>query len=156
VDVGGKGRFGLERQPKADQPVRVSQEDAAAFRAWIGRGSLPAGQTRWMRMAASTTRLDEATTMCRNIRTLFNFEPPATEEEIRAASLQFVRKLSGFNSPSKANQPAFERAVEDVAAAARALIGSLVTTADPRDREIEAARARARSAARFGDSSASR
>jgi hypothetical protein len=107
-------------------------------------------------MAASKTRLDEATTMCRNIRTLFNFEPPATEEEIRAASLQFVRKLSGFNSPSKANQPAFERAVEDVAAAARALIGSLVTTADPRDREIEAARARARSAARFGDSGASR
>jgi hypothetical protein len=87
--------------------------------------------------------------MCRNIRTLFNFEPPATEEEIRAASLQFVRKLSGFNSPSKANQMAFERAIEDVAAAARVLITSLVTTADPRDREIEAARARARTAARF-------
>ena len=88
--------------------------------------------------------------MCRNIRTLFNFEPPATEDEIRASALQFVRKVSGFNSPSKANRAAFDRAVEDVAAAARVLIESLVTTADPRDREIEAARARARSAARFG------
>ena len=88
--------------------------------------------------------------MCRSIKTLFNFEPPATEEEIRAASLQFVRKLSGFNAPSKANQAAFDRAVEEVSAAAGALIASLVTTADPRDREIEAERARARSAARFG------
>jgi hypothetical protein len=88
--------------------------------------------------------------MCRNIKTLFNFEPPATELEIRDASLQFVRKLSGFNVPSKANEAAFDRAVEDVAAAARVLIQSLVTTAEPRDREIEAARARARSAARFG------
>ena len=88
--------------------------------------------------------------MCRSIKTLFNFEPPATEEEIRAASVQFVRKLSGFNSPSKANQLAFERAVEDIAAAARILIGSLVTTADPRERELEAAKARARAAARFG------
>jgi hypothetical protein len=88
--------------------------------------------------------------MCRNIKTLFNFEPPATEEEIRAALLQFVRKLSGFNSPSKANQAAFMRACDDVAAAARVLIESLVTTADPRDREIEAARARERVAARFG------
>ena len=88
--------------------------------------------------------------MCRSIKTLFNFEPPATEAEIRAASLQFVRKLSGFNAPSKANQVAFDRAVEEVAAAAGALIASLVTTADPRDRDIEAERARARSAARFG------
>jgi len=88
--------------------------------------------------------------MCRNIKTLFNFEPPATEQEIKASSLQFVRKLSGFTNPSKANQGAFDRAVEDVAAAARLLIQSLVTTADPRDREIEAARARAKSAARFG------
>ncbi len=87
--------------------------------------------------------------MCRSIKTLYNFEPPATEEEIRAASLQFVRKLSGFNSPSKANQAAFERAVEAVADAASELIGSLVTTADPRDREIEAARAQARAASRF-------
>ena len=88
--------------------------------------------------------------MCRNIRTLFNFDPPATEEEVRAASLQFVRKLSGFNNPSKANQPAFDRAVEEVAATARLLIAALVTTAGPRNRDAEAARARARSAARFG------
>jgi hypothetical protein len=88
--------------------------------------------------------------MCRNIKTLFNFEPPATELEIQASSQQFVRKLSGFTHPSKANEAAFQRAVEDVAAAARVLIESLVTTADPRDRAIEAARAKARSAARFG------
>jgi hypothetical protein len=88
--------------------------------------------------------------MCRNIKTLFNFEPPATEEEIKASSLQFVRKLSGFTSPSKANQVAFDRAVEEVAGAARTLIESLVTSADPRDRNIEAARAKAKSAARFG------
>ena len=81
---------------------------------------------------------------------LFNFEPPATELEIRDASLQFVRKLSGFSVPSKGNAQAFERAVEEIAASARTLIDSLVTTAEPRDREIEAARARARSAARFG------
>ena len=88
--------------------------------------------------------------MCRNIKTLFNFDPPATDEEVRAASLQFVRKLSGFQSPSKANEAAFARAVDEVARSARTLIDALVTTADPRDREIEAARARARSAARFG------
>ncbi len=88
--------------------------------------------------------------MCRNIKTLFNFEPPATPDEIRAASLQFVRKLSGFNAPSKANQEAFAKAVADVAAAAGVLIESLITTAGPRDRETEAARARARSAERFG------
>jgi hypothetical protein len=87
--------------------------------------------------------------MCRNIKTLFNFEPPATEEEIRAASLQFVRKLSGFNAPSKANQEVFDRAIEEVAAAARGLISSLVTNAEPRDRDEEAARARARAAIRF-------
>jgi hypothetical protein len=87
--------------------------------------------------------------MCRNIKTLFNFEPPATEAEIRSASLQFVRKLSGFTAPSKANQAAFDKAIEEVTAAASALIASLVTTAEPRDREIEAERARARSAARF-------
>ena len=88
--------------------------------------------------------------MCRNIRTLFNFEPPATDEEIRAASLQFVRKLSGFNKPSKVNEAAFEQAIEDVARVARTLIDSLVTTAEPRDREIEAEKARQRSAERFG------
>lgn len=88
--------------------------------------------------------------MCRNIRTLFNFEPPATELEIRDASLQFVRKLSGFNVPSKANEAAFERAVEEVAASARTLIASLVTTAEPRNREVEAAKAKAKAAFRFG------
>ena len=88
--------------------------------------------------------------MCRNIKTLFNFEPPATEEEIEASSLQFVRKLSGFNKPSKANEEAFNRAVEKVTAAARELIDSLVTTAEPRDREVEAEKARQRSAERFG------
>ena len=88
--------------------------------------------------------------MCRNIKTLFNFEPPATELEIRDAALQFVRKLSGFTVPSKANEAAFDAAVAQVAEAARGLIGSLVTNAEPRDREIEAERARARSRARFG------
>jgi len=88
--------------------------------------------------------------MCRNIKTLFNFDPPATELEIRDASLQFVRKLSGFNVPSKANEEAFERAVEEVAESARALIRSLVTTAEPRNREVEAAKAKARSMERFG------
>jgi hypothetical protein len=87
--------------------------------------------------------------MCRNIRTLFNFEPPATDEEVRAASLQFVRKLSGFNAPSKVNQAAFERAVEEIAAAAATLLDSLVTVAGPRDREVEAIKARARAAERF-------
>ncbi|GAB2580897.1 DUF2277 domain-containing protein [Ramlibacter solisilvae] len=88
--------------------------------------------------------------MCRNIKTLFNFDPPATELEIRDASLQFVRKLSGFNVPSKANEAAFERAVEEVAASARALIQSLVTSAEPRNREVEAAKAKVRAAVRFG------
>jgi hypothetical protein len=88
--------------------------------------------------------------MCRNIRTLFNFDPPATELEIRDASLQFVRKLSGFSVPSKANEAAFERAVEEVAASARTLIASLVTTAEPRNREVEAAKAKEKAAIRFG------
>ena len=88
--------------------------------------------------------------MCRNIRTLFNFEPPATELEIRDASLQFVRKLSGFTVPSKANEAAFEAAVEKVANAARELIASMVTQAPPRNREVEAAKARERSIERFG------
>jgi len=89
--------------------------------------------------------------MCRNIKTLFNFEPPATEDEIRAASLQFVRKLSGFNKPSKANEAAFAQAVEDVSAAASVLLASLFTLADPRDRAVEAARAKERSMVRFGE-----
>ena len=88
--------------------------------------------------------------MCRNIKTLFNFDPPATDEEIRAASLQFVRKLSGLNRPSKLNEAAFGQAVDDVAAVARALIDSLVTSAEPRYREVEAERVRARTLARFG------
>lgn len=91
--------------------------------------------------------------MCRNIKTLFNFDPPATDEEIRAASLQFVRKLSGFNKPSRANAEAFDRAIDDVAMIARNLIDALVTDAPPRDREEVAARARAEAAKRFGPAS---
>lgn len=88
--------------------------------------------------------------MCRNIRTLHNFEPPATDEEVRAAALQYVRKLSGFTKPSRANEEAFALAVDEVAAASQTLLASLVTSAPPRDREVEAERARARSAVRFG------
>jgi len=87
--------------------------------------------------------------MCRNIKTLFNFEPPATDDEIRAASVQFVRKLSGFTRPSQVNEAAFDQAVEEVTAAARALIASLKTAARPRDRDLEAHRARERSIKRF-------
>lgn len=87
--------------------------------------------------------------MCRNIRTLFNFEPPATEDEIRASSLQFVRKLSGFTHPSKSNEAAFDRAVDEVTATARKLIFSLETTRPPKNREVEALKARARSAERY-------
>ena len=90
--------------------------------------------------------------MCRNIKTLFNYEPPVTDDEIRNASLQFVRKLCGFARPSKANEAAFDQAVERIAAEARVLLGGLTTTAPPRDREADAAKARARSAARFGGS----
>jgi hypothetical protein len=92
--------------------------------------------------------------MCRNIRTLHNFEPPATDEEIRASSLQFVRKLSGCTRPSKANELAFNRAVDQVAQAAHELLGALVTTAPPRDRTVEASKARARAAERFHTSGA--
>ena len=92
--------------------------------------------------------------MCRNIRTLHNFTPPATDEEVRASSLQFVRKLSGFTRPSKANQLAFSRAVDQVAQAARELLDSLVTASPPRDREVEASKARARAADRFPGSRA--
>ena len=88
--------------------------------------------------------------MCRNIKTLFNFDPPATDEEIRAASLQFVRKLSGFTAPSKANEKAFDRAIDDVAKVARRLIDSLDTQAPPKNRQEEAAKAKARAAVRFG------
>jgi len=89
--------------------------------------------------------------MCRNIKTLFNFDPPVTPEEVRAASLQFVRKISGFNKPSKANEEAFEGAIEEIAAISRQLLHSLETTAPPKNREEEAAKARARAAERFGD-----
>ena len=88
--------------------------------------------------------------MCRNIKTLFNFEPPATDEEVRAASLQYVRKISGFNSPSKRNEGAFHSAVEDITRISECLLASLETSATPRDREEEAAKAKARSALRFG------
>jgi hypothetical protein len=87
--------------------------------------------------------------MCRNIRTLHNFEPPATEDEIRASSLQYVRKISGFTKPSQANAEAFERAVDEVVDVTRRLLGELVTNAPPKDREVEAAKAKARSAARY-------
>jgi hypothetical protein len=90
--------------------------------------------------------------MCRNIKTLFNFEPPVTDDEIRASALQYVRKLSGFSKPSQANAIAFDRAVDETAAAARRLLDALVTNAEPRDREVEAARARQRSLDRFGRS----
>jgi hypothetical protein len=88
--------------------------------------------------------------MCRNIRTLYHFDPPVTDDEIRAASLQFVRKVSGFTKPSAANQIPFDRAVDDVAATVRDLLAALITTAPPRNREVEAAKARARAARRFG------
>ncbi|WP_289140661.1 DUF2277 domain-containing protein [uncultured Brevibacillus sp.] len=91
--------------------------------------------------------------MCRNIKTLFNFDPPATEDEVQAAALQFVRKLSGFQKPSKANEAAFERAVEEVTVAAQKLLDSLVSNAEPKNREIEMERARARNAKRFGTQS---
>jgi hypothetical protein len=87
--------------------------------------------------------------MCRNIHTLFNFEPPATEEEVRGAALQYVRKISGFTKPSRANEAAFERAVDEVAAASQRLVGELVTNAPPKDREVEAQRKRERAAKRF-------
>ena len=89
--------------------------------------------------------------MCRNIKTLFNFDPPVTEEEVRAASLQFVRKISGFSKPSKANEQLFQAAVDEIAGVSARLLQSLETTAPPKNREEEAAKAKARSAARFGD-----
>src|SRR5437899_13079536 len=101
-------------------------------------------------MWSSEDRISEVDPMCRNIKSLFNFDPPATDEEIRDASLQFVRKICGFTKPSKANEGAFELAVRQVSEVAQALLASLVTSADLRNREDEAARARARAAVRFG------
>jgi hypothetical protein len=92
--------------------------------------------------------------MCRNIRTLYNYDPPASEEEVRAAAVQYVRKISGFNKPSRANAAAFEEAVDEVARASRKLLDSLVTSAPPKDREVEAAKARARAAERFAPAGA--
>jgi hypothetical protein len=108
------------------------------------------GPERWRttRPGAATARR-YAKGMCRNIRTLYNFDPPATDEEIRASALQYVRKLSGFNKPSRANEEAFERALEAVTAASARLLSELRTTAPPKDREVEAAKARARSAQRY-------
>jgi hypothetical protein len=97
----------------------------------------------------SSLRIHQEESMCRNIRTLFNFDPPASEDEIRASALQFVRKLSGFTHPSQANEAAFNQAIDEVAATARRLLASLETTRPPRDRETEAAKARARAKARF-------
>lgn len=93
----------------------------------------------------------QVSTMCRNIKTLFNFDPPANEEEVRAASIQFIRKISGFNKPSKANEPAFLAAIDEVAAISMRLLQSLETTAPPKNREEEAAKAKARAEVRFGD-----
>jgi hypothetical protein len=101
-------------------------------------------------MPGSQSTLQRKQAMCRNIRTLFNFAPSATEDEIRASALQFVRKLSGFNKPSQANTEAFDRAVDEVSDAARRLLKSLETNAPPRDRDVEAEKARARSRERFG------
>ena len=106
----------------------------------------------WQATLDGRPALGPQSAMCRSIRTLFNFEPPATDEEVRSASLQFVRKLSGFNAPSRANAAAFDRAVEEVTAVARRLVDDLVTTAPPRDREQAAAVARARYVKRFGRS----
>jgi hypothetical protein len=100
-------------------------------------------------MTPVLSRRDQEESMCRNIRTLFNFEPPATDDEVRASALQFVRKLSGFAKPSRANEPAFNLAVDEVAAAARRLISSLETTSPARDREVEATKARERARERF-------
>ena len=100
-------------------------------------------------MATLRTLLRTLRDMCRNIKTLYNFEPPATEEEVRSAALQFVRKISGFNKPSQANEQAFERAVDAVADVSMRLLDELVTNAPPKDREVEAAKARARAAERF-------
>src|SRR5262245_35610099 len=105
-----------------------------------------ASSVLWPTLEASD---DGASSMCRNIRTLFNFEPPATEDEIRASALQFVRKLSGFTEPSKANEAAFHRAVDEVSDVAHRLLSSLETTRPPRDREVEAMKARARARERF-------
>jgi len=150
-----------------DAPLVLASPDRIPF-AWIaalaasaepdcaGRGktrlplAAPAGDV--FRSSVKSDRKERP--MCRNIRTLFNFEPPATEDEIRASALQFVRKLSGFNAPSKANEAAFHAAIEEVHAAAARLLDALETNAPPRDRDVEAAKAKARAAVRFGKAEA--
>jgi hypothetical protein len=111
---------------------------------------LLAGEEGWSVVKWIKKRYSKGEVMCRNIKTLYNFDPPATDKEIHAASLQFVRKLSGFNVPSKANEVAFNRAIQEVAVIARNLIDSLVTNAEPRNREVEIVRARVRAVKRFG------
>jgi hypothetical protein len=139
--LGGQGRATI--YPSGNDKPAPRIEAAAGGQLSIAHGFLA-------RYKGPSLGLKEAMVVCRSIKILFNFAPPATDEEIRAASLQFVRKLSGFSSPSQANRAAFDRAVDEVAASARTLIGTLVTTAEPRDREIEAERARAKAALRFG------
>lgn len=134
-------RSSARRFPRTGGPPAPRRVCAGGWRREPARGKLPSPRSARRRARPA---------MCRSIKTLFNFEPPATELEIRDASLQFVRKLSGFSVPSQANAPAFDRAVEEIAAVARVLIGSLTTTAEPRDREVEAARARAKAEIRFG------
>src|SRR5262252_9429653 len=114
-----------------------------------GRGVPERALCRGLRVPPKVAPRVRGGAMCRNIRTLYNFAPPATEDEVRASSVQFVRKLSGFTRPSKANQPAFDRAVEQVTRAAQELLDSLVTSAPPRDRDVEASKARARARDRY-------
>ena len=125
------------------KPIGVIHGCEASRLSSLSRATDPGGQLDILRSS-------EVNGVCRNIRTLYNFEPPATDAEIRAAALQFVRKISGFATPSAANQEAFNRAVAGVTQASAALLNSLMTTAAPRDREIEAAKARARAVRRFG------
>jgi len=132
--------------PKLKNPNRAAAE---ALGGAVHRAPVPAPAQARGRVGANA-RIHRGDAMCRNIRTLYNFSPPTTDDEVRAASLQFVRKISGFTKPSHANQAAFERAVDDVSRAARTLLGGLTTTAPPKDREVEAAKARLRAAQRFG------
>ncbi len=149
----------LPRIPQSGS-IRVREVPTSACHWGIGRArlririrtrSLPSVRIHeWLSAGSDSRCSHEGNCMCRNIKTLFNFEPPASDDEIVGASLQFVRKISGFNKPSRANEAAFHRAVEDVATAAGKLLDSLVSDARPRDRETEGARARARASERFG------
>src|SRR5262249_10868449 len=136
--------------PISSRAARGSEAERLASRPREGGKALRYPRAQQSRLMRAGVGPRENKRMCRNIKMLFNFDPPATDEEIRAASLQFVRKLSGFNKPSKANQVVFNRAIEETARVARELIDSLQTEATPRNREEVAAKARARSAERFG------